>query len=169
MRLKRAVFYAVMIALYAGASVAQNATDQNVPRFASLRSGLVNSRSGPGKKYPIEWVYKQKKAPIEIIQAFEYQQDLWYKVRDWEGSESWVHHSMISKDRTAKVINPEVNNVYAKPSYDAKIVAKVEDGVVAQIKKCPSEKEFCLLKFKQAEGWMPRKFLYGIYEEEVVK
>lgn len=166
---KYVLFYAVLSLLFTGSALAQNAADQPVPRYASLRSNLVNSRSGPGKRYPIEWVYKEKKAPVEIIQAFEYQKELWYKIRDWEDSESWVHHSMVSKNRTAKVINDGLNNVYAKDNYEAKIVAKAENGAVADIKKCPRGSEFCLLKFKTEEGWMPKKLLFGMYEDEIVK
>ena len=53
-----------------------------IPRMVSLRSSLINVRSGPGSRYPIEWVYKQKGAPVEIIAEFE----LWRKIRYWEGS-----------------------------------------------------------------------------------
>ena len=31
-----------------------------LPRFVSLHSNLINARSGPGVRYPIEWVYMQK-------------------------------------------------------------------------------------------------------------
>ena len=27
-----------------------------LPRMVSLRSSLINARSGPGSRYPIEWV-----------------------------------------------------------------------------------------------------------------
>ena len=66
----------------------------NLPRFVSLRSELVNARSGPGSRYPIEWVYMQKRAPVEIIAEFE----LWRKIKDWQGSESWVHQAMRQKN-----------------------------------------------------------------------
>lgn len=42
-----------------------------LPRFVSLRSNQINARSGPGARYPIEWVYMQKGAPVEIIAEFE--------------------------------------------------------------------------------------------------
>ena len=38
-----------------------------LPRMVSLRSNLINARSGPGARYPIEWVYMQKGAPVEIV------------------------------------------------------------------------------------------------------
>ena len=63
-----------------------------LPRMVSLRSNLINARSGPGARYPIEWVYQQKGAPVEITAEFE----LWRKIKDWEGSQTWVHKSMLS-------------------------------------------------------------------------
>ena len=163
--------FVVLVALLTSYSTAsaQNVASMSLPRYASLRSNLVNSRSGPGRRYPIEWVYTQKKAPVEVLQSYEYMKELWYQIRDWDNSESWVHHSMISKDRTAKVITPGENNLYKKPDYSSKIIAKVESDVVGKIIKCPKNKAFCLLKFQSMEGWIPRKDIFGVYENEEIK
>ena len=55
---------------------AQTTTDDTesglaIPRMVSLRSNLITARSGPGARYPIEWVYRQKTAPVEITAEFE--------------------------------------------------------------------------------------------------
>lgn len=149
-----------------------NAAEENesetglaLPRMVSLRSSLINVRSGPGNRYPIEWVYKQKGAPVEIIAEFE----LWRKIRDWEGSETWVHKAMLSGRRFVKVTNPGENNIYAKPESDSRVIAKAEDGVVGEIEKCPTPDGMCLIKFGTVKGWMPRKGLFGIYKNEVIK
>lgn len=135
-----------------------------VPRFVSLRSNHINARSGPGARYPIEWVYMQKSAPVEIIAEFE----LWRKIKDWQGSESWVHKSMLAGKRFVKVITPGENNIYAKDDYKSKIIAKVEDEAVGEVKKCPVNTGFCLIKFGNIDGWVPRQNLYGIYPDEII-
>lgn len=135
-----------------------------LPRFASLRSNHINARSGPGARYPIEWVYMQKTAPVEIKAEFE----LWRKIKDWQGSESWVHKSMLSGKRAVKVITPGENNIFNKPDYKSKIIAKVEDEVVGEISKCPADSSFCLIKFSNIEGWMPKSNLFGVYPNEVI-
>ncbi|MBE6445407.1 MAG: hypothetical protein E7019_05105 [Alphaproteobacteria bacterium] len=135
-----------------------------IPRFVSLRSNHINARSGPGSRYPIDWVYMQKSAPVEIIAEFE----LYRKIRDWQGSESWVHKSMLSGKRFVKVVTPGENNIYAKDDYKAKVIAKVEDEVVGEIKKCPAKSNFCLVQFDKIDGWLPRQDLYGIYADEIV-
>ena len=136
-----------------------------LPRMVSLRSSLINARTGPGSRYPIAWVYKQKGAPVEIISEFE----LWRKIKDWDGSESWVHKAMLSGRRFVKIINAGENNIYAKPEKDSRVSAKVEDGVVGEIEKCPEPQSMCLIKFDNVSGWMPRDALFGVYANEVIK
>ena len=162
------VMTSVVLVLCASAAAAEEEKSESglaLPRMVSIRSSLINGRSGPGVRYPIEWVYKQKGAPVEIVSEFE----LWRKIRDWEGAETWVHKAMLSGRRFVKVINPGENNIYAKPDLNAKVIAKVEDGVVGEIEKCPSPTEMCLLKFDNIRGWMPRSALFGIYKDEVIK
>ena len=66
-----------------------------VPRFVSLRSAEVNVRTGPGTRYPVEWVFVKRDIPVEITAEF----DTWRRIRDWEGTEGWVHQSMLSGKR----------------------------------------------------------------------
>lgn len=139
-------------------------TNSDLPRMASIRSNRVNARSGPGARYPIEWVYMQKNAPVEITAEFE----LWRKIKDWDGSESWIHKSMLSGNRTVKVVSPGESNIYAKADMDAKIIAKVEEEAVGEVKKCPSKSKFCLIKFGSVEGWVSKSNLFGVYPNEVL-
>lgn len=133
-----------------------------LPRMVSLRSNTINGRSGPDTKYPIEWIYKQKGLPVEIINEF----GLWRKIKDWEGSESWVHKSMLTGRRFVRVMTPGENNIYNRANYQSKVIAKVEDGVIGEIKKCNKGNAFCLIKFDTIEGWMPRSSLFGVYKDE---
>src|SRR4026209_512491 len=66
-----------------------------LPRFASLRSDEVNVRTGPGPRYPIDWVFKRKAMPVEIVAEYEN----WRKIRDWQGASGWVHQSLLSGQR----------------------------------------------------------------------
>ncbi len=169
----KSVYKAVLIALLScGVVFTASAQDEEesetglaLPRMVSLRSSLINARSGPGSRYPIEWVYKQKGAPVEIIAEFE----LWRKIKDWDGSESWVHKAMLSGRRFVRVNNPGQNNIYAGPEENARISAYVEDGVVGEIDKCPSPNSMCLIKFDNIRGWMPRDALFGVYADEVIR
>jgi SH3-like domain-containing protein len=80
-----------------------------------------------------------------------------------------VHKAMLTGRRFVRVNNLGENKVYAKPEKGAKVIAKVEDGVVGEIDKCPSKNSMCLIKFDGARGWMPRQVLFGVYPDEVIK
>ena len=70
-----------------------------LPRFASLKTDRVNLREGPSKDHATKWVYERAGLPVEITAEFE----IWRKVRDSEGVEGWVLHSLLSGRRTALV------------------------------------------------------------------
>ena len=133
-------------------------------RFVAMRADKVNARSGPNIRYPIEWIYQQQNYPVEIIAEYEQ----WRKIKDYEGTITWVRKNLLTNARYALITEPGENNIYAKDSINSDIVARAEDGVVAKIKRC--NQTFCLLDFSNdIEGWMPRNALYGIKKGEEIK
>lgn len=163
----KTLFTALIALIMSVSSAVAQAADSSesgleLPRMVSLRSDLINGRSGPDTKYPIEWIYKQKGMPVEIINEF----GLWRQIKDWEGSECWVHKSMLTGRRFVKVTNLGENNIYNSDDYGSKVIAKVEDGVVGEVKECKKGNDFCLIKFGTIEGWVPKNILFGIYKDE---
>lgn len=133
-------------------------------RFVAMRADKVNARSGPNIRYPIEWIYQQQNYPVEIIAEYEQ----WRKIKDYDGTVTWVRKNLLTNARYALVTEPGESNVYAKDSINSDIVARAENGVVAKIKRC--NQTFCLLNFNDdIEGWMPRNSLYGIKKGEEIK
>src|ERR1700741_5241177 len=70
-----------------------------VPRFVSLKADRVNVRGGPDKDHDVAWIYTRIGWPVEITAEFEN----WRRIRDLDGTEGWVYHSMLSGKRTASV------------------------------------------------------------------
>src|SRR5665213_3408711 len=70
-----------------------------VPRYVSLKSDHVNVRAGPTKDNDVAWIYTRSGLPVEITAEFEN----WRRVRDSEGAEGWVYHSLLSGRRTAVI------------------------------------------------------------------
>ena len=70
-----------------------------VPRFVSLKADRVNVRGGPDKDHDVSWIYTRVGWPVEITAEFEN----WRRIRDSDGSEGWVYHSLLSGKRTAAV------------------------------------------------------------------
>jgi SH3-like domain-containing protein len=130
-----------------------------LPRFASLDSGEANLRAGPGKDYPILWVYQRKGLPVEIIQEF----DTWRRIRDRDGTVGWVQQNLLSGKRTGLIIDQQ-RTLRAEPgSNDA--VARLQPGVVARIEECRSD-DWCKLEAQGYRGWLTRDEFFGAYPDE---
>ncbi len=83
----------------AAKDIVVSASGLPVPRYVSLKSDHVNLRAGPTKDHDVSWVYTRSGLPVEITAEFEN----WRRVRDSEGAEGWVYHSLLSGKRTAVV------------------------------------------------------------------
>ena len=129
-----------------------------IPRFVSLRASQINVRVGPGQHYPIEWVFVRANYPVEIIAEF----DNWRKIRDVEGSEGWVHQSMLSGNRYI-LVHPSVTKIRTKPENDAPALAKLAEGVVGKLISCQGH--WCRVQVTQAKGWVPKGALWGVYRD----
>lgn len=137
-----------------------NSSGLEIPRFVSLRSDKVFVRTGPALRYPIKWVYKREALPVEIIQEF----DTWRKIKDHDGSEGWIHQSLLSGRRSALVSSNLKTFMLKKPSSSAKKLALIEDGGVIAIEKCSPL--WCKGKISGFSGWVERNSLWGIYDTE---
>ena len=162
----KAIFLTIIALVFQVTSVFAGNNDGSltIPRMVSLRFDMVNARSGPGGNYPIEWIYQQKGIPVEITNAYEN----WYEIKDWEGAVSWVKENQVMAKRFVKIITPGENNIYNSDSLKSKVIARVEDGAVGEVKKCEKSSGFCLLKFDTIEGWVSKKNIYGIYKNESI-
>ena len=146
-----------------------------IPRFVSLKAAAVNLRVGPGRKYAIEWLYKKRGLPVEVIQEF----DRWRRVRDSQGSTGWVLHSLLSSRRTAVVAPWDMKtnasghllNAAFHPgrySADSKAgtAARLQAGVLVDIKKCAEN--WCEVEAGDTGAWLEQEKLWGTYPGEVV-
>lgn len=142
-----------------------------LPRFVSLKSDEVNLRSGPGKDYPTQWVFRRAGLPVEVLQEFEN----WRQVRDAEGVTGWVNQALLSGRRTAQVLPWEVKagtpppklELKADDSERASATAFIEAGVIANLQSCDSR--WCYVSVETFKGYVQQSKLWGIYPGEVVK
>lgn len=102
-KLQLFVMAAAALMLVAPQVLAQTAqtgsTGLPLPRFVSIKSDRANVRMGPSREHEVSWTYVQGGLPVEITQEFEN----WRRVRDWEGKEGWLFHTLLSSRRTALV------------------------------------------------------------------
>jgi SH3-like domain-containing protein len=140
------------------------ATEQKltVPRFASLRHGLVNMRVGPGTRYPIRWVYHRRGLPVEILRDY----GIWRYIRDPWGTEGWMHVRNLTSKRTV-LITGRIHRLRADPSDKAAAVARVEPAVIGHLERCKGD--WCRLTVGSYAGWLRRRDLWGVYPGETLE
>jgi SH3-like domain-containing protein len=169
--LGRAALVAGLLALPAGAAWAVGDTPTGsvsglpVPRFVSLKSDRVNVRSGPNKDQDVRWVYTRAGMPVEVTAEFEN----WRRIRDWEGAEGWVYHSLLSGRRSAVVVptlKDDLVPLYESPSVESPVVARLQSGVLGQLKSCNGA--WCEFNGKNFSGWIRQERLWGAYPNEKV-
>lgn len=131
-----------------------------LPRFVSLRSGEVNLRTGPGVRYPIDWVYKRRNLPVEIIDEF----DTWRRIRDWQGTVGWVHQSML-QGRRSVLVTGRTRLLRRDPGDESPGLAHAQAGVIGDLKRCRSD--WCEVELEGYSGWLRTDEFYGIYPQEV--
>jgi SH3-like domain-containing protein len=150
----------------AGETAAGPKSGLPVPRFVSLKPDRVNVRGGPTRDHEVTFVYTRAGLPVEITA----ESDNWRRIRDWEGSEGWVYHSLLSGRRTA-VVAPKDKTALV-PLYDqadktGAVVAQLQAGVLATVKRCTGS--WCRLVGPGYDGWAVQEQLWGVYPNEKVE
>jgi len=161
-RCRLSMLFAACLFVAPVAMAAENDTAQKLPRFVSLRSDQVNLRVGPGDNYPIQWVLTRKEMPVEITKEFEN----WRMIRDWQGTEGWVHERMLTGKR-AVVIKGGIRTLHRQPDVAAPPVARAEPGVIAKLLECRAD--WCRVDAADHTGWVQRGDLWGVYPGEVLQ
>jgi len=168
-RIFRTFLYRLMaLAIFASLATPIVASAQEsglpIPRFVALRSDKVFLRSGPGLRYPKVWIYQRRNMPMEVVSEF----DTWRKVRDWEGSEGWVHQSLLVGSRHV-IVTDDTITLYSAADENARKIALVSANVIGKVEDCPASMNWCQLRFGDFEGWAPRQGFWGLYENEQVE
>ena len=136
-----------------------------MPRYVSLKSDHVNVRGGPTKDNDVSWVYTRIGLPVEITAEFEN----WRRVRDSEGAEGWVYHSLLSGKRTAVVTlksKDELAPLYDRADPTSAVSAKLQAGVIASVKRCNAG--WCRIIGSGFDGWIEQQRLWGVYADEKI-
>ncbi len=143
--------------LIAALALAVPATAQNreVPYWASIKAEKLNLRAGPGRDFPIRWVYRRAGLPLKVIRVHEG----WRLVEDPAGDEGWVTANLLSKDRGALVIGDGLAAIRAKASDSAKLKWNAQPGVVGKLRGCDAG--WCEIDVAGRVGYIRADRLWG--------
>jgi len=136
-----------------------------LPRFASLKADKVNMHIGPAKNFEVKWRYQRAGLPVEITGEYEN----WRRIRDSDGTEGWVYHSLLSGRRTAVVTlrgKDELFPLRSRPDAESPVTAQLQCGVMGTVKRCSSS--WCRFTGEGFDGWIPQEKLWGVYSNEAV-
>jgi SH3-like domain-containing protein len=148
-----------------GAPMRRGDSGLPLPRFVTLKADRVNVRRGPSSEHKVAWVFTRKGLPVEIVAEFEH----WRRIRDSEGAEGWVYHSLLSGRRSVLVAPwsgaqpvPLLDAVAA----EARAKALLATGVMADIDSCTGA--WCRVSVAGHDGWVDQAKLWGVYPGEQV-
>ncbi len=115
----------------------------------------------------MSWVFTRAGLPVEITAESEN----WRKIRDSEGTEGWVFHTLLSSRRTVLVAPWAKKEVRDYPLYDSRsgstVTAKLQPGVLASVKSCDGK--WCRIFGDGFSGYIEQERLWGVYPNEVVE
>ena len=137
-----------------------------VPRYVSLKTDRVNVRRGPSTEHQVIWVFAKQGLPVEIIA----ESDLWRRVRDSDGEEGWVYHSLLAGRRTGLVApwrKGQKVSLKSDPQSSAQTVALVQTGVIGQVIRCTGK--WCEFSVGSYNGWLEQDLLWGVYPNEKIE
>jgi SH3-like domain-containing protein len=136
-----------------------------IPRFVSLKADRVTVRGGPDKDHDVAWIYTRAGWPVEITAEFEN----WRRIRDCDGAEGWVYHSLLTGKRTAAVqlkTKTDLASLYQSPDMHSAVTARLQVGVLGSVKHCTGT--WCQIFGDGFTGWIEQSALWGVYPGEKI-
>ena len=122
--------------------------------FLSLKKDKVYVRYGPGKNYPIKYIYKKKFLTIKVIDK----KDNFRRIIDHKKNSGWIHRIMLRKLNSLIVLEEKI--VFSKNTKFSKPLAKLEKGRLVIIKEC--KLNWCRIQTGNYIGWIDKKNVWGI-------
>jgi SH3-like domain-containing protein len=125
----------------------------NAERLA-VSVGKANVRSGPSTKHDILWSVG-KYYPLDVLKK----SGNWYKVRDFEDDEGWIHGSLLEKISAVTVKAPLVN-IREGPGTTTRVLFQAEKGV--SFKNLGRKGDWFKVRHPDGDvGWIHKSLVWG--------
>ena len=143
------VFYILFISFFFINSLSANENNY----YLTLKYNKVNVRYGPGRDYPIKYVYNKKNLPVKVIDKKEN----FRKIIDFKKNSGWIHTS--KKNKSFILLEDQI--LFSKPTKHSKPLFKIAKGRLLIVKKC--KKNWCRVKTENFLGWVKTNEIWGLY------
>lgn len=151
------VFGAALLSVPDGAS----AQTRETPYWASVSAGQARMRTGPGRNFPISWLYQRAGLPVRVVEVYEN----WRKIEDPDGTQGWMLVNLLSADRTAMIVG-DIRPMREGPRSGSRVRYQAEPGVVGRIRTC--RRGWCEVDVRGRSGFVETAHLFGVEEDERV-
>jgi|TARA_B110001452_G_C15210199_1_gene419774 SH3-like domain-containing protein len=121
--------------------------------FLSLKYNKVNVRYGPGKTYPVKYVYKKKNLPVKIID----EKENWRRIIDHQYNSGWIQLSQLKSSNSFIILEDKI--LFKKSTLFSKPILKLKKGRLLLIKNC--KKEWCKVETDNYSGWIKNTNIWG--------
>ena len=130
---------------------------KEMDHFGSIRASKANIRSGPGKHYPIKFIFNTRGVPVHVISEY----DNWNEIKDYQGHTGWVSKVLLTKRKTLMVVTSSKNGVKMHNKKDSKsrVIYRLKNFVIGDYLEC--EGSWCRMKIKGKKGWVRKNHLFG--------
>jgi len=153
MRRSFALAMALMVAALSPAAQAQ--PERKTPYWASIAAGEALMRSGPGKNFPGQWLYRRADLPIKVLEVYP----SWRKIQDPDGTVGWMLVNLLSDTRTALVRGNEPRPLREAPNDGARVLFRAAPGVVGRLSNCAGN--WCQIDVQGRRGYIRKDHFWG--------
>lgn len=157
---RRGAAIAIGLTALAAATAAWAQTRQP-PYYASIGAGEARMRTGPGRNFPISWLYVRAELPLRVVETYP----SWRKVVDPDGTTGWMQANLLSDTRTA-VITDGIQPLRERPEPGARILWRAEKGVIGRLSRCGGG--WCRFDVRGRAGFVEVAHLWGVDPNESV-
>src|SRR5919202_3134772 len=84
--MRKALALAALAAIILSMGPAAAQEERKPPYWASISASKAAMRTGPGRNYPMTWIYQRADLPVRVIETYPN----WRKVQDPDGTTGWM-------------------------------------------------------------------------------
>lgn len=132
---------------------------RKLPYWASLRASEVMMRSGPGRNFPADWLYKRPGLPVKVVGTYTVAHSEWRRIEDPDGTQGWVQANLLSEARTG-LVTGDRRPMHERPDPRSAVVWRAEPGVVGRLSACANG--WCRFDVRGQGGFIQAAHVLGV-------
>ena len=158
--MRKTLSLVLLLGLALTVTSAEAQRERETPYWASISATKAAMRKGPGRNYPMTWLYLRADLPIKVVETYPN----WRKIQDPDGETGWMLQRLLSDTRTALVTGEEPRPMHEGADAGSRVRFLAEPGVVGRLSKCSDG--WCMLDVGGRQGFIRVEHFYGLDPNE---